>query len=62
MTTVEGRNIRRDPRVALCVQDDRPPFSFVAVEGEADLSDDQVARRRWTTSVGGRYMGDDPAE
>jgi PPOX class probable F420-dependent enzyme len=33
--TLKGRALRRDPRVALCVDDDRPPFSFVAVEGDA---------------------------
>ena len=32
-STVKGRNLRRDPRASLCVDDDRPPFSFVMVEG-----------------------------
>jgi len=39
-STVKGRNLRREPRVSLCVDDDRPPFSFVVVEGVADISDD----------------------
>ena len=30
--TVKGRNLRRDHRAALCVDDDRPPFSFVRIE------------------------------
>jgi PPOX class probable F420-dependent enzyme len=33
--TVKGRNIRRSGQVALCVQDDRPPFSFVVIQGVA---------------------------
>jgi hypothetical protein len=44
------------------VDDDRPPFSFVAVEGDAEISDDLVEVRRWATIIGGRYMGADRAE
>jgi hypothetical protein len=36
---VEGRNLRRDPRVSLCIDDERPPFHFV-VEGTATLAAD----------------------
>ena len=60
--TVKGRNLRRDPRLVLCVQDDRPPFSFVVVEGRAHTSDDLADVRRWATRIGGRYMGPDRAE
>ena len=60
--TVKGRNLRRDPRVTLCVQDDRPPFSFVVLEGRARLVDDRAEVRRWAARIGGRYMGDDRAE
>src|SRR4051812_33619589 len=28
-TTVKAANMRRDPRVSLCIDDDRPPFAFV---------------------------------
>jgi PPOX class probable F420-dependent enzyme len=31
--TVKGRNLARDARVAICVDDERPPFSFVTMEG-----------------------------
>ena len=34
-TMVKARNMRRDARVSLCVDDDEPPFSFVLVEGTA---------------------------
>lgn len=59
--TVKGRNILRDPRVALCVDDDRPPFTFVTVEAVATVSDDADELLHWATVIGGRYMGDDKA-
>jgi PPOX class probable F420-dependent enzyme len=61
-STVKGRNIRREPRVSLCVDDDRPPFSFVVVEGVAEISEDLDEVRRWASRIGGRYMGADRAE
>ncbi|HEY2333284.1 MAG TPA: TIGR03618 family F420-dependent PPOX class oxidoreductase [Acidimicrobiales bacterium] len=60
--TVKGRNLTRDPRVTLCVQDDRPPFSFVALEGTVELVDDLELVRTWATRLGGRYMGAAAAE
>jgi PPOX class probable F420-dependent enzyme len=62
MTTVKGRNLVRLGRASLCVDDDRPPFSFVVVEGPVELSDDLAEVRRWATRIGGRYMGADRAE
>jgi PPOX class probable F420-dependent enzyme len=60
--TLKGKSILRDPRVALCVDDERPPFSFVVIEGMATVSDelDQVAQ--WAAVIGGRYMGAERAE
>jgi PPOX class probable F420-dependent enzyme len=60
--TVKGRNIARDPRVSVVVQDDRPPFSAVIVEGVAETSDDLDDLRHWAARIGGRYMGADRAE
>ena len=60
--TVKGRNMARDPRVTLCVQDDRAPFSFVVIEGTAQLSDDLDQVRAWAVRIGGRYMGAHRAE
>jgi hypothetical protein len=61
-STVKGRNLRRDPRASICVDDDRPPFSFVLVEGVVELSDDLDEVRSWATRIARRYMGDDRAE
>jgi len=61
-STVKGRNLRRDPRASLCVDDERPPFSFVLLEGVVELSDDLDDVREWATRIGRRYMGEDRAE
>jgi PPOX class probable F420-dependent enzyme len=61
-TTLKGKAIARDPRVALVVDDERPPFAFVAIQGTAQTSDDLAELRTWATRIGARYMGDDRAE
>ena len=60
--SVKGRNLARDPRVSLCVDEDRPPYAFVVVEGRAELSDDPAELLDFATRLGGRYMGADRAE
>ncbi|MGW5098888.1 PPOX class F420-dependent oxidoreductase [Streptomyces nodosus] len=60
--TVKGRNLARDGRAALCVDDDRPPYGFVVLRGRAELSEDLSELRHWATRIGGRYMGEERAE
>ena len=60
--TAKGRALRRDPRVALCFDDETPPFSFVTVRGTAEIVEDLDQVRRWASVIGGRYMGQDRAE
>jgi PPOX class probable F420-dependent enzyme len=60
--TVKGRNLARTGVASICVQDDRPPFSFVVVEGTVELIDDLELVRAWAARLGGRYMGADRAE
>ncbi|WP_399882256.1 PPOX class F420-dependent oxidoreductase [Streptomyces sp. BBFR51] len=60
--TVKGRNLTRDGRVALCVDDDRPPFGFVVLQGRARISEDLGELRRWAARLGARYMGEERAE
>ncbi len=60
--TVKGKSIQRDPRVALCVDDDTPPFSFVSIEGTVTISRDLDELLKWATRLGARYMGADRAE
>jgi len=60
--SLKARVMRHNPQVALCVDDDRPPFSFVIIEGTAELSGDVAEVRHWATVLGGRYMGAGRAE
>jgi PPOX class probable F420-dependent enzyme len=60
--TIKGRALRRDPRVAMCFEDDRPPFSFVTVRGTAAITEDPDELVRWAAIIGGRYMGAERAD
>ncbi|MEU1196353.1 PPOX class F420-dependent oxidoreductase [Streptomyces sp. NPDC005813] len=60
--TVKGRNLARDGRIALCVDDDRPPFDFVVLEGRATLSEESDELLHWATRIAARYMGEERAE
>ncbi|MDX1686866.1 MAG: TIGR03618 family F420-dependent PPOX class oxidoreductase [Candidatus Promineifilaceae bacterium] len=55
--TVKAANLQHDPRVALTVDDETPPFSFVLVEGTAEIEKDADDLLYWTTRIAGRYMG-----
>jgi PPOX class probable F420-dependent enzyme len=60
--SVKGRAIRHDPRVAACIDDDRPPFAFVMIEGRATVIEDPHAVLITATRIARRYMGLDKAE
>ncbi len=60
--SVKGRNLARDGRFLLCVDDGRPPFAFVVLRGRARISEGLAELRRWAGQIGGRYMGQDRAD
>ena len=60
--TAKGHALARDPRVVLCVDDPHPPYSFVQVQGLAELSEEPTEVRDTATRTGGRYMGAERAE
>ena len=60
--TIKGKAILRDPRVSLCWDDERPPFSFLTIAGTATTSTDPDDLLYWGTRIGGRYMGAARAE
>ncbi len=60
--TVAGRNLARDPRVSVSVDDPRPPYSFVLVEGTAELVTDLDEVRDSASRIGARYMGAERGE
>ncbi|SFE22303.1 PPOX class probable F420-dependent enzyme [Actinacidiphila alni] len=59
---LKGKALRRDPRFALCVDDEQPPYSFVLLECTAELIEDLEPMRIWSTRIAARYMGQDKAE
>ena len=60
--SLKGHALARDPRVSLCVEDDRPPFGFVRLDGVAEISEDSPELLAWTTRIAARYMGQERAE
>jgi PPOX class probable F420-dependent enzyme len=61
--SVKAHNMRRDPRVSLSVDDEKPPYSFVLIDGTAEiqtLTPEEMLP--WTTRIARRYMGDALAE
>jgi PPOX class probable F420-dependent enzyme len=60
--SVKARNMRLDPRVSLCVDDEEPPFAFAMIEGTAEMIAGAPDLLHWTTRIGGRYMGAELAE
>ena len=59
---IKAANMRRDPRIALCVDDDQPPFSFVLVEGTVTLGDDLAELRTWAGRIAFQpIVGNNPA-
>lgn len=61
-TSVKARNLAADPRAAVAVDYQEPPFGYVVVEGVVEISDDLDEARRIATIIGGRYMGEARAE
>jgi PPOX class probable F420-dependent enzyme len=59
--TAKGRALARDPRATLCVDLEEPPYAFVQVQGDAELSEDPGELVRTATAIAARYMGQDRA-
>jgi len=61
--SVKAKNIRRDNRVRLCVDDQTPLFSFVLIDGIAQIERGQTGEiYKWAKIIAARYMGDDKSE
>ena len=60
--SVKGHAIRRGGRVALCVEEDDPPYAFVLVEGTASTTENPEEVLRWSTRNAARYVGEQKAD
>lgn len=60
--TVKGRTIRRDGRVAICVDEPKMPYAHVIIEGTVTISEDLDEMLSWATRIAARYVGEEKAE
>ena len=61
--SVKAKNIRRVNRVRLCVDDQTPLFSFVIVDGIAEIISDEPSEvYKWAKIIAARYMGYNKSE
>jgi PPOX class probable F420-dependent enzyme len=62
--SVKAKNIQRNNRVRLCVDDQIPLYSFVTIDGIAEIisnvKPDELLK--WAKIIAARYMGNDKAE
>lgn len=61
-TTVKAANLQHAGQVAICVDDDRPPYAFVLIEGTASIEAGAADLLHWTTRIAARYVGADKAD
>lgn len=51
------KNIERDPRVELCIDDERPPYHTVLVRGRVSV--EAAPGTEWRTELAVHYLGDE---
>ncbi len=51
------KNIERDPRVELCIDDERAPYHTVIVRGHAAV--EEAPEREWREQLAIHYLGDE---
>jgi PPOX class probable F420-dependent enzyme len=57
--TVKLANIKHDPHVAFCADDEAPPYAYVIVEGTAAYEPRAKDLVEWTTRIATRYFGEE---
>jgi PPOX class probable F420-dependent enzyme len=58
--SIKARNVGRDQRVTICIQDERPPYKSVTIHGRASIEPeeeglDAAIARRYLGAVGGAF-------
>jgi len=61
-TSVKGRNLKREGRASISIDDATAPYSFVVASGPVSITEDHDELLDFATRIGGRYMGADRAE
>ena len=62
LNSVKYKNMLRDPRVCISVDEEKDLYSFVKIDGTATFSNDPDDRLSWATTIAARYMGEEHAE
>jgi PPOX class probable F420-dependent enzyme len=61
--SVKAKNIKRNNRVRLCVDDQTPLFSFVTIDGIAEIISNEPNKvYKWAKIIAARYMGYNKSE
>ncbi|HEY2279544.1 MAG TPA: PPOX class F420-dependent oxidoreductase [Streptosporangiaceae bacterium] len=60
--TVKGKFLVRERQATICVDLEQPPYLFVQVQGNAELSNDPEELLRTATAIAARYVGPDRAD
>ena len=61
--SIKAQNVRRGNRVRICVDNQTPLYSFVTIDGIAEIiSDKPTEIFKWAKIIAARYMGNDKAE
>ncbi|GIK27859.1 MAG: PPOX class F420-dependent oxidoreductase [Chloroflexi bacterium] len=62
VSTVKGRNLRANPRIAVCVSKPDDPITFVSMQGMAEEVTGVEEKRRLVSLVMGKYGNPNPPE
>ena len=62
LNSVKYKNMERDPRVCISVDEEKDLYSFVKIDGTATFNTDPDEQLVWATKIAARYMGEAGAE
>lgn len=62
LNSVKCKNMERDPRVCISVDEEKDLYSFAKIDGTATFSNDSEMRLNWATRIAARYMGEENAD
>src|SRR6201996_1773720 len=60
--TVKGKFLAPEHQAKICIDLEEPPYAFVQVQGNAELSTDPSELPRTATAIAARYVGPDQAD